>query len=58
MSIDKPVAKFTAATAILGTLAASFVMFYQGIPIPEAGYALIGGIISGAGVYLFKKDSE
>ena len=57
-TIDKPIAKLTAAISILGTLGTSFFMFYQGVDIPEAGYALIGGIISGATVFLFKKDGE
>ena len=53
---NRPVAKFTAALSLIGTLGASFAMFYQGITIPEAGYALIGSIVTGASVFLFKTE--
>lgn len=56
--IENPVSKITAATVITGTIAATFTMFYHGISIPEAGYALIGGIVVGAGNFLFKRDKE
>ena len=54
--IDQPISKVTASAAILFTLAASFYMFTAGVDIPEAGYGLIGAILSGATVFLFTKD--
>ncbi len=54
--VNQPISKVTAAASILGTLAASFYMFTVGVDIPEAGYGLIGAIISGATVFLFTKD--
>ena len=51
--INQPISKITASASILGTLAASFYMFSTAVDIPEAGYGLIGAIISGATVFLF-----
>ena len=56
MTIERPVSRLTAAIAILGTLGSAFVMFYNGIPIPEAGYGLIGGIVASASTYLFMSE--
>ncbi len=56
--MDRPIAKITAAVSLIGTLGASFVMFYNDIVIPEAGYALIGSIVTGAVMFLFKRDGD
>ncbi|MCH9658478.1 hypothetical protein K0U27_07265 [archaeon] len=57
-NMDRPIAKITAAVSLIGTLGASFVMFYNDIVIPEAGYALIGSIVTGAVMFLFKRDGD
>lgn len=56
MDINRPVAKFTASIAILLTLGATFLMMFNQIPIPEAGVAIISGIVSSAGTFLFLSE--
>jgi len=58
MKIERPIARLTASIAILGTLGSTFFMFYTGITIPEAGYALIGSIVTGASTYLFMSEKD
>lgn len=58
MTIERPVARITSSIAILGTLASVFIMFYHGLDVPEAGYGLIGGIVSGASTYLFMSERD